>query len=185
MTKQRVSRTVFWCGSMLGLAAACACSSSNSDAHSNQASSAVNVCEAPESVPMVLQNGCSLASATYEAGMAQKGSSGLLTFQIVSATGGAIAQGDWTWNIKITDANCAPVADATVKVNAWMPQHSHGWAYATVSSSGGGAYEVDNLNLFMDGFWQITFTATATLTNDAGASESVTDSTVFSFCLDQ
>jgi hypothetical protein len=181
MKEQSIAKRVFSGASALGLCVACACSSAS---NADQSSSELNVCEATTSVPMVVQNGCNLPSATYEAGMAQKGTSGALTFELVSATGGSISQGIDTWTIKITDASCSPVDGATVTIKAWMPQHNHGWLAATSTGEGGGVYDIGNLDIFMDGFWQITFTATASVALDGGAATSVTDSTVFSFCVD-
>ena len=63
-------------------------------------------------------------------------------------------------------------------------QHNHGWLAATSTGEGGGVYDIGNLDIFMDGFWQITLTATASVALDGGAATSVTDSTVFSFCVD-
>jgi hypothetical protein len=179
-TKPGVARAVLSSLAVLGLGVTCACSSA---ASASQSSSELNVCEATTSVPMSVQSSCSLASATYEAGMAQKGTSGALTFELVSVTGGSISQGIDSWTIKITDANCSPVDGATVTIKAWMPQHNHGWLAATSTGEGGGVYDIGNLDIFMDGFWQITFTATASVALDGGAATSVTDSTVFSFCV--
>jgi len=164
---------------VLGLGVACACSS----AATANSSSELNVCEAATSVPMAVQSGCDLPSASYEAGMAQKGASGALTFELVSAIGGSISQGNDSWTIKITDASCSPVDGATVTIKAWMPEHNHGWLAATSTGEGGGVYDIGNLDLFMDGFWQITLTATASVAPEGGAATSVTDSTVFSFCV--
>jgi nitrogen fixation protein FixH len=180
MSKQQPVANVALQGAVaLGLAVACSCSSASTPSTS---SSPINVCDAPETVSLAVQDGCDLASATFVADMAQKGASGALTFQIVSVNGGSIAQGQDTWTIKITDANCQPVDGAKLTIKAWMPEHNHGWLEATSTPQGGGAYEIGDLYLFMDGFWQITFTATTAATTDAAAP--VTDSTVFSFCLD-
>jgi nitrogen fixation protein FixH len=175
MSKQPGANTVFRGAVALGLALVCSCSS----ASTASSSSAIDVCDAPESVATSVQDGCDMASATFEAGMAQKGASGALTFQLTSVNGGTVAQGLDTWTVKITDASCQPVDGASLTIKAWMPEHNHGWLAATSTPQGGGVYEVGNLDLFMDGFWQITFTATAT--TDGAAP--VTDSTVFSFCL--
>jgi hypothetical protein len=159
---------------------ACACSSGEKTGSS---SSAVTACGIPLTLPTSVQTGCDLPSASYAAGMAQAGTSGALAFEIVSVNGDSVAQGIDTWTVKITDANCAPVDGATVTTKAWMPEHNHGWTAATSTGEGGGVYDIGNLDLFMDGFWQVTFTATASVTSEAGALVPVTDSTVFSFCL--
>lgn len=178
--KPSIARSVLSSASALGLCVACACSSAPTAANS---SSELNVCDAPTVVPMAVQPTCTLPSASYAPGMAQKGTSGALTFELVSVGTSTISQGLDSWVIKITDASCSPVDGATVAIKAWMPQHNHGWTAATSTGEGAGTYDIGNLDLFMDGFWQITFTATASVTSEGGVAASVTDSTVFSFCL--
>ncbi|MGH7269495.1 MAG: FixH family protein, partial [Polyangiaceae bacterium] len=118
--------------------------------------------------------GCDMPTETYAANMSQKGATGALTFVLVGVNGDAPAVAIDTWTIKLLDAGGKPVNGATFTVKAWMPEHAHGWTKATTMSEGSGAYEIDNLYLFMPGVWQVTLTA---------QSGSLTDSTVFSFCL--
>jgi|HubBroStandDraft_2_1064218.scaffolds.fasta_scaffold301594_1 hypothetical protein len=184
MTHPSVTKSFFSSAVVLGLGGlgvlASACSSASTPGTS---SSAINVCDAPVTVPMAVQASCSLPSATYTAGVAQKGTSGALTFQIVSVNGDAIAQGLDSWTIKVTDANCQPVDDLALTIKLWMPQHNHGWLASTSTGEGGGVYDIGNMDFFMDGFWQVTITASGAATSDAGTADPVTDSTVFSFCL--
>jgi YtkA-like protein len=180
MTHPSLAKSIVTGVTAVGICLVSACSSADK---TDSSSSAVTACGIPVTLPTSVQPTCDLPSAIYSAGMAQAGTSGALAFEIVSVNGDAVAQGIDAWTIKITDANCAPVDGATVTVKAWMPEHNHGWTAATSTGEGGGAYDIGNLDLFMDGFWQITITATASVTSEAGALVPVTDSTVFSFCL--
>jgi hypothetical protein len=182
MIHRRVTRSVLSSAAALVIGVvACACSSAGSE---EKSSSPVTACDAPEMVPMAVQTGCDVAVATYAAGMAQKGTSGALTFQIVSVNGGSIETNLDSWTIKVTDANCEPVDGLALTIRMWMPQHSHGWTAATATGAGGGVYDIGNMDFFMNGYWTVTITATGSSTPDAGSSAALSDSTVFSFCLD-
>ncbi len=162
----------------LGLLGAIACSSASS-APASGASQTGNggtgdggVSTAASATEQVT---CDKPSQTYMAGMSQKGASGVFTFVLVEASGGAIGVGEDTWTVKLLDASGNPVEGATFPtIKAWMPEHNHGWTGAMAADAGGGTYTISNLYLFMAGFWQITLDA------QAGG---MTDSTVFTFCL--
>jgi hypothetical protein len=79
---------------------------------------------------------------------------------------------DGTWNsppavgpaaltVTVTDANGAPVTDATVTAFADMPSMGHGTpSKPAVTAKGNGLYEV-RFTFNMPGYWEVDITATA------------------------
>jgi hypothetical protein len=60
-------------------------------------------------------------------------------------------------------------------IKTWIPRHQHpSTARPTASCNGDGTYTIDNLYLYMQAVWQVTFTA---------KSDDRTDSAMFTFCL--
>jgi hypothetical protein len=114
----------------------------------------------------------------YAVGLAQKSMDGTVTVTFVSAEPAPPAKGGNTFTVDITDAMGKPIDGATVAVKPFMPDHGHGASVTpTVSPrSQAGRYDVTNVELFMPGIWEITFTITAT----GGAPEPVK----FTFCVD-
>jgi hypothetical protein len=113
---------------------------------------------------------------TYGAGMSKVGSAKALTFVLVAARPAPPAINDNIWTVKVLDASGNPVPNATFSaIKTWMPDHGHGSLETPMAApNGDGTYSVQPLDLFMNGLWQITFTA------QAGA---VSDSATFSFCI--
>lgn len=97
--------------------------------------------------------------------------------QIVEAVPAQPARGDNTWTVMVTDAGGAPMEGMAVDVKPWMPDHGHGSPVEEeVTDLGAGEYEATPLNLFMAGFWTVTF--------DVTDAEGATDSVVFNVCVD-
>jgi len=113
---------------------------------------------------------------TYQADMSQVGAAKALTFVLVASSPGPPAIDDNIWTVKVLDSSGAPAANATFSsIKTWMPDHGHGSPETPVATpNADGTYTVQPLYLFMNGLWQITFTA------KAGA---VSDSATFSFCI--
>jgi YtkA-like protein len=113
---------------------------------------------------------------TYGANMSKVGSAKALTFVLVSASPAPPAINDNTWTLKVLDASGNPLPNATFSaIKTWMPDHGHGAPETPMATANAdGTYTVQPLDLFMNGLWQITFTA------QAGA---VSDSATFSFCI--
>lgn len=85
----------------------------------------------------------------------------LHTVRLVSAEPAEPIRGDNTWTVMVTDAAGTPMEGITVDAKPWMPDHGHGTAVEeTVTDMGGGEYEIDPLNLFMAGFWEVTLEIT-------------------------
>jgi YtkA-like len=113
----------------------------------------------------------------FSAGMMKAGSQGKLTFKLMSSTPAPPARGNNDWSIAIVDAvSGAPVAGAAMTVVPFMPDHNHGTSIKpTITDQGAGMYDVDPVNLWMPGLWQVTVTATP--------SGGTLDKAVFSFCI--
>jgi hypothetical protein len=114
---------------------------------------------------------------TYAIGLSATGMKGLkATF--VDATPAPPAKNENSWTLKITDGQGNPVNGATLAAAPFMPDHGHGPpALPIVTPMGSdGTYVVNQLDFFMAGIWQVTFTITPT----SGPADSV----VFTFCVD-
>jgi hypothetical protein len=113
---------------------------------------------------------------TYSADLTKHGDSGAFTFVLVDSQPAPPAIDSNTWTLRLLDAVGNPVTDATFpQIKTWMPDHGHGSsAIPQAQPSGDGTYTIQPLYLFMNGLWQVTFTA---------QSGSTTDSAMFSFCI--
>jgi hypothetical protein len=115
----------------------------------------------------------------YAAGMSETASTGsALKVSLVEAAPAPPAKGLNVWTIKIVDATGAPVSGATVALKPYMPDHGHGASVIpqVMPMSDAGTYQISDIDLFMPGIWQNTFTVTPA----SGAAESV----IFTFCVD-
>ncbi len=112
----------------------------------------------------------------FAIGLSKSGS--LVRGTFVSASPAPPIKGDNTWVLDITDLNGAPLADSTITALPMMPDHGHGTPINTVVTAlaDAGRYEVTPVNLFMTGYWQITFDITL-----AGGEQ---DSLMFGFCVE-
>jgi hypothetical protein len=105
----------------------------------------------------------------YSAGMQANGAMGLHVV-LASSDPAPPSKGDNQWVVELLDASNAPVDGATISVTPYMPDHGHGSSIIpTVTPMGGGKYEVDHVNLFMPGVWQVTFVVTTAATSDQAA----------------
>jgi len=113
----------------------------------------------------------------FTAGMTKPGMNGQLQFQLVSSTPAPPARDDNTWVVKVLDGQNAAVAGANVVASPYMPLHRHFGIPKEVTGTdlGEGRYELDPVNLWMPGVWEITVEATP-----AGGTK---DLAVFSFCI--
>jgi hypothetical protein len=114
---------------------------------------------------------------TYIPGLQAPGSTGKLTFILLSANPEPPALGLNAWAIGLRDATGASLSSsALTTVKPWMPEHGHGPALApTVTPADGGINMVGSLDFFMPGLWQVTLEAQAGSLSDTG---------VFTFCVE-
>lgn len=80
---------------------------------------------------------------------------------IVDATPAEPFRGDNAWTVMLTDLSDAPLKDASLEVQPWMPDHGHGTSVgADVTERGEGELHVDPINLWMAGLWEVRFLVT-------------------------
>lgn len=115
-------------------------------------------------------------------GLTKPGEQGVYEFKIVTAEPATPARGDnrWLLEVNTTAAPVAPVSGATLRVTPFMPDHSHGSGKSVLVTpmTAAGQYQVEPVNLWMPGLWEITIQAEATQTGGTQR-----DSVVFRFCL--
>lgn len=81
---------------------------------------------------------------------------GDLAVAIVDAAPFPPALGNNRWELQLTDASGAGVANAALTVDGWMPEHGHGLnAAVVVSELGGGRYSAEPINLVMPSVWDV------------------------------
>lgn len=126
---------------------------------------------------------------SYSAGMLKTGKNGNLTAELLSSDPGPPIRGSNAWRLMVKDSAGNPVDGATIAVTPYMPDHSHGTSVRAVVCPGvddacktaaplpSGTYSIAPLYLFMAGLWQTTL-------DIRSADDTVTDSVVFSFCVD-
>lgn len=99
-----------------------------------------------------------------------------LTLSVMDAMPADPIRGDNVWTLSIRDEADAPM-DATISVQPWMPDHGHGTpVQAEVTDLGDGEYEIQPLNLFMAGLWEVHFELELT--------DGSTDEVVFHACVE-
>lgn len=113
----------------------------------------------------------------FVVGLTKMGNANQLSFKLLSATPAPPARDDNTWLLQL-DASTGPMANATVTVTPFMPDHQHGTPIAVEVEAmpTAGQYTLSPINMWMPGLWEITISATA-------AEPAVDDSTVFRFCI--
>lgn len=118
---------------------------------------------------------------TYVAGLEKHGQAGLLDFKLISADPAPPARNFNTWVLEI-DAMAngvvgAPQSGATMTVTPYMPDHQHGAGAFTPQVSPAattGQYQIQQINTWMPGYWEITIDATV---------GGVEDTVVYKFCI--
>jgi hypothetical protein len=111
----------------------------------------------------------------FAVGLSKSGS--LVTATFVSSDPAPPIKGDNTWVLDFTDAQGMPLVDVEMVVIPMMPDHGHGTPINAVvtATETPGRYEVTPVNLFMAGYWEITFDLTV-----AGQA----DALMFGFCVE-
>jgi hypothetical protein len=95
----------------------------------------------------------------FAVGLAKDGAA--VRVEISSATPASPIRDDNAWTLMVTDLAGAPLEGMVVDASPWMPDHGHGTPVEeVVLDQGGGLYQVDPLNLFMAGYWEVTFEIT-------------------------
>lgn len=111
----------------------------------------------------------------YAPNMTQRGSNGVLQFLLQSANPAPPALGLNSWTVEVLDANGVIQNASFEEIKPWMPYHGHGASVVPQASrNADGSYLVSELDFFMVGVWQITFSAQTPAGNDSAA---------FTFCV--
>lgn len=112
----------------------------------------------------------------FVAGMSKSGEAGY-AFTLVDSNPAPPDKGNNTWTLELADPGGAPVDDVTIEVEPFMPDHGHGTTVpAAVTPMGDGVYELDPVNLFMPGLWEITLRA-------VDGDDTTLDTVVYKFCV--
>jgi hypothetical protein len=101
-----------------------------------------------------------------------------LTVRFVDAVPAPPARFDNTWILEVVDLTGIPVADVALEVEPYMPDHMHGTSIATKVTvmDEPGQFELDPVNLFMPGLWEVRLRFTMP--------DTTKDEVVFRFCVD-
>jgi hypothetical protein len=110
-------------------------------------------------------------------GLTKAGAESRLEFKLVSSEPAPPSRGDNRWIVQLSTmtAPVTPVSGASMTVTPFMPDHQHGSGETVIVTpmTEAGQYQLDPVNLWMPGLWEITMRVT-------GATE---DRVVFRFCL--
>ena len=71
-----------------------------------------------------------------------------------------------TWTFKVLKQDGTAISGANVKIAPYMPDHGHGPSVVPSIAAAGDTYTATNVDLFMPGVWQITFSIDAAGTLD-------------------
>ncbi|HET6149460.1 MAG TPA: FixH family protein [Polyangia bacterium] len=89
------------------------------------------------------------------------------------------AKGVDVWTIEIdAAATGAPLDGMSIAVKPFMPDHNHGTTAVGITAAGAGTYTIAPLNLYMAGYWEITFNLT-----DISGDAPTTDSAMVPICI--
>ena len=132
-----------------------ACGSNHSSAQATDSNTAATTTASCSADPRV---------TPYADNMIFKGTA--YNVQLVSADPAQPATGLNTWTFKVTDASGSAVDNANVTITPWMPDHGHGPSVVPQVTDAAGVYTGTNIDLFMPGVWQLTFSVNGTTAQD-------------------
>ncbi|MBT8494951.1 MAG: FixH family protein [Deltaproteobacteria bacterium] len=92
---------------------------------------------------------------TFELGLRETGAAGYVV-TLEEASPFPAARDDNDWIVSVVDADGLPAQGLTVATDPQMPDHGHGTPIrATISETAPGTYEIERINLWMPGYWEI------------------------------
>lgn len=124
------------------------------------------------------QGDCAAETRDDEFALGLSKTGALVEASFVSADPAPPIKGDNTWLIEFHDLGGQPLSDLDVVAIPMMPDHGHGTTInaEVTAMQTPGHYEITPVNLFMTGYWEITFEVTL-----AGGEQ---DSLMFGFCVE-
>lgn len=114
----------------------------------------------------------------FSAGMEVEGDEALAKIQLVDASPAPPVRDLNDWSLRLMDTNGEAV-EADMVVTPWMPDHGHGSPNpdtALIRSAQPGGWTLQNLDLFMAGYWEVHF--------DIEFKSGVTERVTYGFCVD-
>ena len=110
----------------------------------------------------------------YTAGMKRAGVDARLAVTLLDAVPAPPQRELNDWRVRIEDASGAPMSGCTLGVGLFMPVHGHSSTTEPVIGAAAepGEYQIDDMNFFMPGLWEITLDLTC---------GEVTDQVLFAF----
>lgn len=115
---------------------------------------------------------------TYASGLRRETAMGKYAVRFVEASPAPPDRGLNRWVLEVTDAGAAPVAGAEIRIRPWMPDHGHGsnppYLFPAATDPPG-RYRLEDMDLFMSGFWQFTIRVSQGEESDEAA---------FGFCIE-
>ncbi len=107
---------------------------------------------------------------TYAPGMLANGAASQIKVRLVESEPGPPTKGDNSWLVDILDFESeTPLEDVGISVTPIMPDHGHGTPVQPEIERTGtpGQFQVDRVNLWMPGLWEIAVEAETTASSDA------------------
>jgi len=118
-------------------------------------------------------------AVVYAPGMVATGNDAVYEIELVEATPAPPDKGDNSWLIEVRDATTTtPTSAVDLVVTPFMPDHGHGSPITPVVTpgAGDGRFQIDSLNLWMPGLWEVRI--------DVTDGDTATDLVVFPFCVE-
>ena len=124
----------------------------------------------------------------FSAGMEVMGEMGLAKIQLLDASPAPPIRDYNDWQLVVMDASGAPLPDADLSITPWMPDHGHGspnQATALIRAAEPGAWDLQDLDLFMPGYWEVHFDVELPNTDEGETGgELLTERITYGFCVD-
>lgn len=134
-------------------------------------------CGGESTVPATAACDAETRADTYVANLTKAGAMQNFSLRLIESTPRPPDRGDNTWALQLLDQNLVAVSTGTVTAKPWMPDHGHGTTpqMHRARATGGGQLHLGPMDLFMPGYWTVTFSVEA---------DGKEDTVVFKFCLE-
>lgn len=105
---------------------------------------------------------------TYEPNMVVVGDASVVEIQVVEASPAPPDKGDNSWLLEVRDATTSTgMAGVDLTIVPFMPDHGHGSPItpSVTPAEGEGRFQVDDINLWMPGLWEVRIDVTGSATD--------------------